>query len=275
MSGLIGRSMTRAVYEIIPPIGLFRAQRIIRSRLSDADIMGSDQRYNTWFALDGDKLDELIKDEHDRAKSFDDKAAKITAVLAIALTIGSTFAKSIVDEVARPSLKLGVRGGLIISMLYIVAGGWIGFVGGTKPRREIGYGADWEVLLKKNKSDTKRRKIDALARFEQINLLKSNEIDGALSCVRNGIVILTSTLLTVISESLLSTRLSVLRALADCEAFVSVLITPVREQEVFSSGELLLLVFIVCGFLVFAITLGWVSRVTIRFTRRGLIISET
>ena len=173
----------------------------------------SDSRYLDWFDLDSEKLDALIQTERERAKAIDEKAAKVTTVLAIGLTIGSTFAKSISDTVSIPILKTIVQLGLFIAMLYIVAGGLIGLMSGSLPKPQGGYGPDWEVDLVRAKRAPKRPRIDVLVEFEITNLIRNNDVSTALLCVRNGAIAFSIVVLLAEADPLFGTLVDAVRPL--------------------------------------------------------------
>jgi hypothetical protein len=192
-------------YLLLPPLEVHSAGKKLRekSETTAEELESRDQRYTTWYLIGVAKLDDLIQTERDRASKLDDKATKITAVLAIALTIGSSFGKSIVDKVSTPELRISVQFGLFLSMMYIVLGGWLGLFSGISAKPQRGYGPDWEVQLSQDNSASKQPRIEALIHFETANLIRSNDISGALQCVRNGVIIFFAVMLLAVTDPLI------------------------------------------------------------------------
>jgi len=174
--------------EAWPPLQVRHARRIVEARrasLTD-EIIREDERYGSWYTISVSKLDELIKAEHERADKLEDKAARITAVLALALTIGGTLGISLVGEVSISWLQLALKISLYMSMFYLLIAGWSALFSGSAARPRGGYGPDWEAQLAYRRVEDKQLRVQALVEFEFNNLLLNNDIYGALVCVRNG-----------------------------------------------------------------------------------------
>jgi hypothetical protein len=195
------------IYLILPPLEVHSARKKLEKRSSNSEELSrTDQRYCSWYAISVEKLDELIKAESDRAAKLDDKAGKISAVLVLALTIGGAFGTSLIDTVSRPKCKAPMRFGLLLSVVYILLGGWLAFRSGSAAKPQGGYGPDWETLLSGNSSQNKEPRVEALVSFEFANLISNNNISGALDCVRNGIVIFFVLLLVVLLDRICPTQ---------------------------------------------------------------------
>jgi hypothetical protein len=171
-------------YNILPPLVSSQATRRLKERLRADDLISLDARYIEWLALPPETLDKLLISERERAKSLEDKAGKLTAVLAVAFTIGGTFGKSFVEDIAPSGVKNVIRIGLLISMGFLLWGGLHGLIRGTATREQMGYGPDWELQLLKS-PNKKRARAEALVHFELANILRSNDVAVALACVRN------------------------------------------------------------------------------------------
>jgi len=148
-------------------------------------------------------LDELIKAEGDRAAKLDDKAGKISAVLAVALAIGGTFGVSLVEKVSLSLLRTSMRIALLLAIIYILMGGWLALFSGNSAKPEGGYGPDWEARLSKEKSMDKQPRVEALVNFEIANLIRNNNISGALQCIRNGAALFFFVLLLAVADPMI------------------------------------------------------------------------
>jgi hypothetical protein len=181
--------LRNGIFLMLPPIQLWWARWRLNRRLrTQADVIAADPRYAEWLSLPTEILDDLIFKERARASAIEDKATRVTAVLAIALTIGGTLAKPMIDNINGPHLKMIVQIGMPVAMAYLVTGGLVGLFSGSRARRQSGYGPDWEVELQNADLLPKGLRVRTLIEFEISNLMRTNELSAALSCVRNGFI---------------------------------------------------------------------------------------
>ena len=179
--------LMRLLEEVFPfAIYYIRASRLERKAMR-GDIVNANARYETWMKLPLETLDKLIEKEQSRSKAIEDKTSKMTAIFAVALTIGSTFSTALASNITGGDKALwGLMLG--IACLYIFLGGWISLEG-TASRAYFGYGADWEVEIKTSKTNKKSVRVDALARWEISNIRMSLTNTAARQCVRNGFIL--------------------------------------------------------------------------------------
>ena len=185
--------LRRILFEMLPLLGVWTAQRRLQKKINKLETdegapESVNEGYGDWFLLGVPKLDELLQSEDARAKKLEEKAGKITVVIAVALTIGSTFAKVVIDGVPDGSVKAIAQGALLVSMAFIVLGGFWALFSGMSAKAQRGYGPTWEVELLRAKATPKRPRVEALVLFELQNIMRNNDIAGALGCVRNGVV---------------------------------------------------------------------------------------
>lgn len=178
--------LSRVAEELFPFfICRMRSARLQRKIFAD-DLVNSTSRYITWIGLSCETLDKLLEREQQRAKAIEDKTAKLTAIFAVALTIGTTFSATLAANFGG-ALKTWWGLALVLACLYIFLGGWIS-LDGMANRAIFGYGPDWELAVKKSKAP-KALRVDALARWEVSNTRLALLNTAAIQCVRNGFLL--------------------------------------------------------------------------------------
>lgn len=229
-------------YWLLPLIEVRIAAKAITWKLGvDMDKLPplDQQRYGSWYALSPAALDDLIKAEGERATKIEDKAAKITGVLAVSLTISTAFGKSILDSSSLEWVGVIVRGCLLVSTAYLMLGGWIGLHVGSSPKWRGGYGPDWAVQLIQEQAEPKTPRVDVLVHYEINNILRNNDVSGALSCIRNGFIAFSIAIALVIVEPLLPHPVDAAQAgnIIDCEKEpLRCVRNPVERQEALASA---------------------------------------
>jgi hypothetical protein len=194
--------LKQTTYLIVPPLRVRAANNVLRLTARTTQQEDSlDGRYSTWYGISVENLDRLVKSERERASKLDSKAAGIAAVLVVALTVGGTFAAALVDKISTPSIKTLAQLGLLLSASYILLGGWLGLFNGLAAKPQRGYGPDWEAGLSEDPAN-KGPRVEALIDFEIANILRNNNIYGALLCVGNGIVMFFAFVLLAFADGL-------------------------------------------------------------------------
>ncbi|MEI7876163.1 MAG: hypothetical protein WCK95_28890, partial [Alphaproteobacteria bacterium] len=84
------------------------------------------------------------------------------------------------------------------SMIYIMVGGFWALLSGSSAKAQSGYGPDWEVEIADAKDEPKQPRVKALISFELQNLMRNNDLSGALDCIRNGAIIMVLTMTVVL-----------------------------------------------------------------------------
>jgi hypothetical protein len=169
----------------IDPIRLIGANRILERQLDNLD---TDPAFADIRALSESDLKDYVQSEWTRSKELDDKLAKLTAVLSVALTVGGTVAKIIVDGFGVSYLATLVVIVMLASMACFLAGALIGFRG-IQPKSRYGYGAAYLVMVAKGGDEAQRAMIAAASAFQVSNAIRSNQASAAVDLVRNGIVL--------------------------------------------------------------------------------------
>jgi hypothetical protein len=188
LMGTVRNYSCRIVYLIMPPFEVWAANSKLNKKLlkSQDELEQDDERYINWYQISVSRLDDLVKAESERAAQLDDKAGKIGAVLALALTIGGAFGVSLIEQMSLLQLKQPVRIMLLLAIIYILMGGWLALFSGNSAKPQGDYGPDWEAELSAERACDKRPRVAVLVSFELTNLIRNNNISGALQCVRNG-----------------------------------------------------------------------------------------
>lgn len=225
------------VYWLLPPIAVRAAEKQITWKLGvEMDKLPpvDQQRYGSWNVLSPQALDDLIKAESERATTIEDKAAKITGVLALSLTIGTAVGKSILDSSSLEWVGVIVRVCLLASTAYLLFGGWIGLRVGSGPTRRGGYGPDWEVQLIQEQAVPETPRVEVLVNYEINNILRNNHVSGALYCIRNGLIAFSIAFALAIVEPFLTHPVGAAQAgnIIDCEKEpLRCVRNPVERQE--------------------------------------------
>lgn len=118
----------------------FRMPLVNRRLAKRLQSLDEHEAFNDIRTLTDDDVKKYVESEWVRAKELDDKLSKLTAALAIALTVGGAVAKTIVDGMAASPIKLAVLTLLFFSMAFFLYGAMIGFRG-LRPKARFGYGA--------------------------------------------------------------------------------------------------------------------------------------
>lgn len=139
-------------------------------------------------SLTEDDVRKYVESEWTRAKELDEKLSKLTASLAVALTVGGAVAKAIVDGLAASPSKTAVLTLLFLSMLFFLYGAIIGFRG-LRPKARFGYGAKFMNALAAGGETARKTLNEAAAGFEVVNMIRANETSAAIDLIRNGIIL--------------------------------------------------------------------------------------
>lgn len=173
------------VDSVVDPFRLIGANRILEHQL---DNLETDPAFADIRALSETDLKDYVQSEWTRSKELDDKLAKLTAVLSVALTVGGTVAKTIVDGFGVSFLESLVVVVMLGSMACFLAGALIGFRG-IQPKSRYGYGAAYLVMIAKGGDEARKAMIAAASAFQVSNAVRSNQASAAVDLVRNGIVL--------------------------------------------------------------------------------------
>src|SRR5690242_16783161 len=122
--GLLGRMTNLGVIgglvaSVVDPFRLVGANRALEHQL---DNLETDPAFADIRKLSETDLKDYVQSEWTRSKELDDKLAKLTAVLSVALTVGGTVAKTIVDGFGASTLASLVVVVMLASMACFLAG---------------------------------------------------------------------------------------------------------------------------------------------------------
>ena len=149
----------------------------------------SEREFTNYVDLSEDKLEERLKEEHQRASTMDEKTSKLTFSFSIALTfVGAAivFLKNTVSPVVmQAGLSVLINSLIFLGLFYSTMAGLVA-LGALRTAPRHGYGTP--LLLEQ---DTHRRKklTESLARQEVINLVRHLRNEAAFQCLRNGLLL--------------------------------------------------------------------------------------
>lgn len=177
--------------EVLPFLHL---KGIYDRKLQDTDKVLND-KYSYYFKLEEEVISNRLKEEHQRSQKIDDKTSKFTLGLSICLTVLGVSATVVAKLLPAHELKYLVVVFLSICSLYMLLGGIIS-LGAFKLMPTYGYGTLYEYRKSKNGTS---EIVKALIGQENINLVKQVRNQVAYLCIRNGFVMLLTSLLTLSS----------------------------------------------------------------------------
>jgi hypothetical protein len=178
------------IAEEIAPILFFycRAPRLLR-RADEPEILKTPS-YANYLNLSSDKLSQRLTEERQRGAALDEKTFKLTLSLAIGLTVLGTGVSGLVKDMPVAGGRVIVAAGLAISIFFILGGGFLA-LGSMRSVRSYGYGT---AMLLVDNEKMHEALADALARQEIVNNIRTLRNEAAYQMLRNGFVILLTTL---------------------------------------------------------------------------------
>ncbi|MDD5065107.1 MAG: hypothetical protein PHQ35_10185 [Phycisphaerae bacterium] len=193
--------MKRLFEELFPFVFFyFHSKRILR-KAAYPGIGNKDGEYGLYHQLDEESLTRRLREEHERAKSIDEKTVKFTVSISIALTILGSIGGYYSKMLDNGTLKLLVSSISGLSVLYTIMGGVLA-LGALRTLPLYGYGTDF-VLKSKDNDEVK---IAALAAQEKVNLARHLRNEAAYQCLRNGLIILMVSVVLFIAAPFLKTE---------------------------------------------------------------------
>ena len=170
-----------------------RAERILKraADLSTGEAQGDRQYYK----LKGEVISMRLKEEHERAKSIDEKTVKFTVSLSIVLTIlgliNGYFSKTLQNDI----LNLFISSVSGVSVLYTITGGVLA-LGALKTLPTYGYGTRFILEARA----AMKAKVAALIAQENVNIVRQLRNEAAFQCLRNGfLALLISAILFIVA----------------------------------------------------------------------------
>jgi len=174
---------TRCLEELLPFIVYFINKKHVWARMSGDALPANSNVAGQYRNLTNDELEKRIVEEHERARSLDEKTSQMTLFLALGLTILGSVVAVLLKDVASP-LAAAMKYGLLISILFFFIGGYIALTSlGTMPR--FGYGTAFRVKTKTAAAPGEVI-LDALVRQEAANQVRQLRNEAALQSLRNG-----------------------------------------------------------------------------------------
>lgn len=177
----------RIIEELFPFIYFYCINRSILNRVND--LRSTD--IECYSKLQDYKIEERLKDEHDRALAIDDKTSKFTLGLSVSLSIISASASSVVKILPENQFNEIISFLFGVSSLYMLSGGLIA-LGALKTLPKYGYGTAFEI----NKCTYVL--VSALLSQEKVNMLRHMRNELAFMSLRNGFLIIFVALLLCI-----------------------------------------------------------------------------
>lgn len=178
-------STIKSIWSILAmPFLLPLTNRQLRKQLDRWEI---DAAFDDIHALNEQDLKSYVESEWIRAKDIDEKLAKLTVTLSLAVTVGGAIAKTIVDGLQESVARTATISLLCFSMGYFLYGAWIGFQG-LRPKPRFGYGARYLRSLARGGDEATNSMRYAACGFQVMNLVRSNEASAAIDLIRNGIL---------------------------------------------------------------------------------------
>ncbi|PNQ69003.1 hypothetical protein C1141_06345, partial [Vibrio agarivorans] len=145
----------------------------------------------SYSKLQDSKIEERLKDEHDRALAIDDKTSKFTLGLSVSLSIISASASSVVKILPESQFNEIISFLFGVSSLYMLSGGLIA-LGALKTLPKYGYGTAFEI------SKCTHVLIRSLLSQEKVNEIRYVRNELAFISLRNGFLIIFIALLLCI-----------------------------------------------------------------------------
>lgn len=179
----------RAAYELLPPLFMLRANLKVRANEKTGNPRSSD-----WLKLPEETLQKTVDAEWKRARQLDDKLSKVTAALAVAVTIGSVISKTFAEGLSPDAWRVAVLVLLTLAMILMLMGALLGF-NGLRPKRRPATGPDYEFAANVGADARKELAVKALAIFEADNTIRANEASAAIDTLRNGVTLFTLSIL--------------------------------------------------------------------------------
>lgn len=177
----------RFLEEIFPFVSYLVFSRRQRRRIKLNEIL-NEKEYVNYNSISEDKIEERLKEEHQRASAIDEKTSKLTLSFSIALTfVGAAmvFLKYFLFSVVMQTKFSALMNFLIFfGLSYCIIAGLVA-LGALRTAPLHGYGTS---LLLKQAESRKRMLAESLARQEIVNLVRHSRNEAAFQSLRNGLL---------------------------------------------------------------------------------------
>ena len=178
----------RFIEEPFPFVSYLVYSHCQRKRSESGEIL-SEKEFANYIDLPEKKIEERLKEEHQRASTIDEKTSKLTLSFSIALTfVGAAivFLKTTVFPVAMET-KFSVLMNCLIcfGLFYCVIAGLVA-LGALRTERLHGYGTP---LLLKQDRPMNEKLAESLARQEIVNIVRHLRNEAAFQSLRNGLLL--------------------------------------------------------------------------------------
>lgn len=160
----------------------------ISNKLSHKLYVTDSKTITEYSKLNNDEIEKRLNDEHERAKTIDEKTSKFTLGLSISLTIISTMASGVVKFLPKNNLNEVIAFIFGLSSLYMISGGLLA-LGALKTLPKFGYGTHFEI--NKNSGIL----ISSLIGQEKVNTLRHIRNELSFMSLRNGFLLILISLL--------------------------------------------------------------------------------
>lgn len=194
---MIKRVAGRAFHEVCPFVSYLRLRQRIEKRLhwnssssagEERDVLMTAVADYRMLSIKG--LEDSLKSEHERAISLDEKTFKYAASIATALTLTSTGVAAASQFVSEFHLAAVAFMASILSAVYVVSGGLLGF-GAARTLRSYGVGVRHRLALQGARQAGQANLLaECVAYQEQVNLIRVARNEVAFMSIRNGLLLL-------------------------------------------------------------------------------------
>lgn len=172
--------------EIFPFIAYYNNKRKICNEIIDPQILSNKECYNFYYKLTEDDLINRISQEHDRAKSMDDKTSKMTLAISLGITIIGVTSSILTKQMEYDIIKILTTLFSLLSVFYSMAAGCTA-IGALKTLPTYGYGTKY---IYKSKTNGIPYFVHALAAQEKMNNVRHLRNESAYQSIRNSIILL-------------------------------------------------------------------------------------
>jgi len=200
---------SRILEEIFPFVYYLHYTKKKQSQI-DANKYCEDNSYKDYFGLSENELDLRIKEEHERAKSMDEKTFKLTLSLTIGLTILSSVTTYLISNLPIQEIIIPTSTFIFLAVFFILTAGFIA-LGALKTMETYGYGTKFLIDSKnESKNGIKKSYVNALILQEEMNITRHLRNESSYQCMRNGFIFLFLALLiftsSVIANKYINTK---------------------------------------------------------------------
>lgn len=181
------RTAARTGEEVFPFVTYLVSWRRLRELMNGENPPASPDTLASYRNLGTSDLEKRLTEEHERAKSLDEKTFKMTFSLALGLTILGSVTAVLLGNIGESTIAALMRFGITLSILYIFFGGSIA-LSSLRTLPTFGYGTGFRIAAKAA-STPGELYVEALLRQEKANQIRQVRNEAAFQALRNGFVL--------------------------------------------------------------------------------------